>query len=1168
MSESNPLLSHLVDAAATGAQGEGEEKVDFITAMERLDIQSVFDIVRQPKGLFCQRLAELSDADGELAYDNALCYAVQIARLYREEQVTADSPRPPAQRSGIRALVEIGPSYPNLFRERWDEFCKVGALAAVDSPVAYLSTLYRLATTQLEAENTGDASKKIRLDIRRPDIKTLLIDQQATFKPLPMLDIANTVLSRGIERYLSGTPAAGTPLYRLFSQRYYPFSFPYSLAQHQCVLGLAGKKLLLGEINYLISPQLPVVGGNNYGRGQQHPTVAQQLFAGLSVEQYGLLTRVSPFSTYYISHSQLVDGWQGPSVSNLHLFESRYTGYLLPIQPEVKHANPEAHEIVTTGGPMSTQVTLAFSKSGAGDKDIVLSFGVRRVTQSENYALNRHSPPSANQPACAHIQYQPADNAGAALPVSPGYQTTFEMLVALGTDNGTLLLEKQRFTLTLDEAYVLNGAEQEFFRTYYGLEVMTLNTASLSDLDTFMARSELNAEQVEALLSQRSQRPRLSANCPSLNPSANGGQFKLPYPHASHYGACYVNGVGSDRFDGASAAAQDRDRFDNSMGLQENREQGRTYWSITKTSLNRFDRLQRMIRLQRWMNIPFAELDTLVVSAIRGCGENNLDMALNGDVMRVLGLFRYFSSHYTVSPEEFAAFFHHLSPYSTGERTPLFDQVFNSPSLFDTPFVLDQQTFDLSSEALADQKTAYQLCAGLGVQFTEGSLLQLANITIRYVGPLNRSLAIVSSLYRQARIARMFGLSIEDYCALLDLLGGAAYQGNLATGRFRVTGSTPDIADVLMHMDWAVTWLKDGKRTVGEVRRLLGRDPYEFLPPQTLLERLNRLATELTPALVAPSDLERLNLPTKDDNGADIAWRTLLGTRLLSDQGLVISVYPEFLEDTAAQAIYRTLAQILQPLHLSAEVEARVQEQLGECLVSGHARQLQLLEGLLQDTLGLPRALAACVIQWCGESTHGLLSLVLTAPGQNWPSQVLDTALAERFQALLRHAAAARYLGINERALQTFLSEPTWLGLPSRSTELTLASLYYLERYCQLVDMLGKPEAEWLGYLALANSPAQIRETNALPAATNESVNTALARLLNWQPGEVKTFCDTLPDGRATQWVQVEWLYRCQQVCQATGLGAGSVLLSTSLLSYSNTPSWVPLGEALMAVSR
>jgi len=319
----------------------------------------------------------------------------------------------------------------------------------------------------------------------------------------------------------------------------------------------------------------------------------------------------------------------------------------------------------------------------------------------------------------------------------------------------------------------------------------------------------------------------------------------------------------------------------------------------------------------------------------------------------------------------------------------------------------------------------------------------------------------------------------------------------------------------------------------------------------------------LTPALVSPSELDRLSLPEKDDNNADIAWRTLLNAELLNDQGLVMSTYPRTLDETTAQVIDRTLAQVLQPLHLSNEVKASVQTQLGDCLVSGYLRQLQLLESLLQETLSLPMALAEGVIQWSSDSTHGLLSQVLAMP-----SQSLNASLIERFQILLRHAAVARHLDISARALRAFLCEPTWLGLPNDVSHLTLASLYYLERYCHLLDMLGKAEAEWLGYLALANPPEDLTKTDAQLAVTNQSAHTALAQLLGWQPGEVKTLCDTLPDGRATQWLQMEWVYRCQQVCQATGLGAASVLLCAGVSSYSNSTSWLPLGEALMAVSR
>jgi len=124
--KSNRLLLNLVDDPAAKRTARG--KVNFIAAMQQLGIASVFDIIGHSKPEFIERLGDICDADGTAAYDNAMCYAVQIGRLFREQQVSSGRYQDLTQRTGVRALTEIGPSYPNLFKENWDEFCKVGAL--------------------------------------------------------------------------------------------------------------------------------------------------------------------------------------------------------------------------------------------------------------------------------------------------------------------------------------------------------------------------------------------------------------------------------------------------------------------------------------------------------------------------------------------------------------------------------------------------------------------------------------------------------------------------------------------------------------------------------------------------------------------------------------------------------------------------------------------------------------------------------------------------------------------------------------------------------------------------------------------------------------------------------------------------------------------------------
>ena len=111
----NPLFENLVPATPQTRADTG--KLTFADAMPRMGMSSVFDIIREPKQAFATRLRTLSDADGEMAYDNALCYASQIARSFREEQVSSGRDIASSQRSGVRALVDIGPATPTCSRK-------------------------------------------------------------------------------------------------------------------------------------------------------------------------------------------------------------------------------------------------------------------------------------------------------------------------------------------------------------------------------------------------------------------------------------------------------------------------------------------------------------------------------------------------------------------------------------------------------------------------------------------------------------------------------------------------------------------------------------------------------------------------------------------------------------------------------------------------------------------------------------------------------------------------------------------------------------------------------------------------------------------------------------------------------------------------------------------
>ncbi len=508
--DNNSLMNALVQAGGSPKK----KRVDFATAMQKMGFTSVFDIVRLPKPAFVRQLATYSDADAELAYDNAMGYAALIARLYREYKTSSGSFQALAERSGIRALVPLGPTFPNLFEENWGEFCKVGAIAAIDSPVAYLSAL-RVFIQQLEA--TSPAPERLLLDRRRPDLKELLITQESTFTPRPMLEIVNAVLGSNLRLYLDGLPADATkPIQQVLAERRFPFELPYNFYHRQCQLGLSDNKPWLGELSYQASLLLPIQqdATNHYGEVQKPVPQAQRLLSGLSPQQQALLVEPSVFSNFYLTRSDLTDGWRSPGNTYLRPHIPLGTGFLLPLeQADVGVVAPVAN-IPAASSTGENLAPVNFRKA-AQTKVVTLALNSTAPFSNSRWFLNFiHNASRITTTSFIKSDGElPEPGAG-----ETGYTATFELITVIGTVDAPVSLAKQRFTVTLDEQYALTTAELAFFKQSYGFTVPDDSSLSdMTDLNDFMQRTGLNAEQVEMLLCQRRYAVRLSPNCPSKN---------------------------------------------------------------------------------------------------------------------------------------------------------------------------------------------------------------------------------------------------------------------------------------------------------------------------------------------------------------------------------------------------------------------------------------------------------------------------------------------------------------------------------------------------------------------------------------------------------------------------------------------------------------------------
>ncbi len=984
------LLKNLAKAETNDSK-RTDGKLSFVSAMDTLNIHSVFDIVRRSKAGFVRDLSSISDADGALAYENARCYATQIVRLYRNQLVSSGRNQLLSKRTGVRSLVDIGPSFPNLFKENWDLFCKVGAIEAKDSPVAYLTSLYRFAREELEGSPAE--TNRITLDDRRPDLKNLIIDQQSTFTPIPTLQIVNQVLSEAIHAYTDTVSASrGKSIYKLVAEKHHPFLFPYNFHYQQIRLGLVGKKPILGELSYRMSLETPATAPATraYGKVQNSSVVAQVMMSGLGPEQQKIL--------------------------------------LEPALP----AESESHQ--------------------------------------------------------AHMNAEKSD------PIS------------------------------------------QFFKLKYDVDYATGMNNPLNSFRVFMEQTGLDSDEVEKLLAVGSHTPYAS---PNILPDAMTGG-------SSRYGASYVNGLDAQE----------------SMSLGSDAQGAR---QLLNTSVDRFDRLQRMIRLQRWMGIPFSDLDTLVMAVIRSEGVANPEAVLTTNTLRALGVWRYLNTRYGLAADEFSTLIHHMAGEANDGRLSLFDRVFNSPLLYDAPVVMDGVTIIYPSGTNQALTVRAQLSAALKLpDADEGLRLLLEDIILLSNEPWSRFIlmpSMMSSLYRQARIAWLFGMTVKDSRALIDLLGGEVYRKQVINGELTKTPDAadgePDILDILMQLDWASTWLKETGQDIATLRRQLGAEAVENAVTQEVADLLDQLALDAQASALTQEQLVSLNTPTQDDGNKPIDWWNVVLAPLIGDHGLVTA---QPLDQDAGNCIGDVIREQLIPIELSEEIKVSLAASLEAFVLKGYLTQHRLMEGLLQSVASLPMDRCEPVMRWAGSSVDQFLGAVLDNVDARQSGSSTSDSITEKLMTLTRYAGVNQQLGLTAQALRIFLTHPHWLhaGL-AETLPLSLNSLYLLDRYRHWRDRCGHPEALLLDYLRRANNNATVEQSAAL-----------LALLIGWSSSEVQSASTILTTrtGVAMSTHEVDWLNRMHSVSETTGLTARQLLDATGLTPLSAADKWKTVGEAIMSSSR
>ena len=685
----------------------------------------------------------------------------------------------------------------------------------------------------------------------------------------------------------------------------------------------------------------------------------------------------------------------------------------------------------------------------------------------------------------------------------------------------TLFSPAQQSLLTDRNYWQVSGAELEtLYKKHYG------DSQPITELQQFMRHTGLTTPQLHELLAQGSFRPRLSINVM---------QIATQRARDSNEGARFING--------AEHSGQQP------MGLGTDAS-GKI--RLLNTTAQRHDRLQRMIRLQRWLDMPFADLDTLLYS-IMGCEDRPITapITINDNSLRALGVFRYLSRRYGLKPQVFSAWLYQIPVHGTGQAPSLFDQVFNPAHGLNPALVLDNQPLDLK----ITEPTLYRLCGALGLEDTPQSLGLLKTRTQQHVSSPRRDAKTFSSFYRQATLPALFGLSVIDCDHLCQLLGGKVYRQYLVKPRLRQSGSNAqvDFLDMLMQLDWAVTWLKDSGISVQQLRQQLLPDDIPLSPPlQQRIGHLDRALQALHGYLLSQAAIDRLNLPLPEKPLA-LAWNILLTKALLKAEPLLPEQPDAVSLAKSVESMVDEKVTMSQDPGRDKELKAMAKAKLTTQLSAAYSQLRPFrkeLEQLLKET-----SLASEAPQVLDQAFGQASRIFANSFGNKMPRDNLKHLLL-----FFPGIEAELQLPISREVLLVLLLNPHWLDAEktaSSTLKLTLGTLYLLQRFNQFSQFYGVSHTVLLNYLELANKPAP--ESGPLP--THEQ----LARMMGWIPEEIERLISHLPEKGVRSMVELDWLMRCHDAARLTGLSAGMLLMSSGLTATSSADDWQQVASAILA---
>ncbi|EOC9367810.1 Tc toxin subunit A [Enterobacter asburiae] len=245
------------------------------------------------------------------------------------------------------------------------------------------------------------------------------------------------------------------------------------------------------------------------------------------------------------------------------------------------------------------------------------------------------------------------------------------------------------------------------------------------------------------------------------------------------------------------------------------------------------DKAERLLRLQRQMNLEYAQLDWLIKNINQAITRTS-NWKLDTTVLDALAVFSRLASRYSISADGFACFIGTMNTYGRAEQKSLFERLFTSP--------VTQQVAKLNGDVDFSLQTASYdaalICGGLGV--TANELFEMSQLAFGAATVVKMSANKYAQLYRLAIIPRMLGISFTEartLWTLLDPSGGIERT---------IAAAVPilEILDIITQTESVLGWMESCQLEVTDVVGLLSAN-YPTEPTPEVFNFLNTLYSGL-----------------------------------------------------------------------------------------------------------------------------------------------------------------------------------------------------------------------------------------------------------------------------------------------------------------------------------